>query len=786
MEKLPIIIFDPAYSGGLLTLDPTSWPLPVVFDVDGIEEQVQAVPILRDHDQSQKVGQTDAISYDNGRVVARGRLINLGIDPAAEQVYKLWKRGAELQASVSTGLIDPSDVQRLAEGEQATVNGQVFTGPIEIVRKWRLKEISVVTLGADDDGTAVRIGDAMRATVCAVIAPRRNVSGSNSNLNRGFAMSFKNNTFKRTRYKIARALFGRNAKAETATDEEIVDRLEEIVDEKDDRIARALRAFAEMQEIDVEDVTKEEKDAVIAAIAALDDEKRGGCATRARAEDEVVEKVETFEKKEDRPDEKREITFDDLVEVYVAARGYESVDEMTEEEKTFIEKAYRKYTGAEEYEKIDEETVERIDARRGRAGRSGAAAWSKTKYPAHLLGAYTSTVAGYAQGAPNAARVAEASLMTATGTQPDALKSVGYKDAEIDAAQDAANRNLTVMGLLYRTGAASYGDRDVATISNAFKNAQFQSMLGRQKGYRRAQAAGELSTVDIPDVLANVMHKSLILGLQTIDDPTDRLARVVNARDFRDQYFINLLTSGEFADVKANGELENLELSDTSYTNRAKMRGFELRLGYEAIANDDMNALTEIPRLMGRKAAIRKQKIFFDLLANATPVTGITGNPTLSLAGLDKGLAAFRGLKDGDGDPLGIRPKFLLVPPALEQTALSFVLARDIVQGETGSPTGLAIVPNASRYSGRFEAVTSEYLGSGGPFSSAWGDKRWGLIADPNDVPFIILSYYQNQRQPTLKTVYGDTTVEGLRFACWWGFGISIAEKKGAVFSNPS
>ena len=199
-----------------------------------------------------------------------------------------------------------------------------------------------------------------------------------------------------------------------------------------------------------------------------------------------------------------------------------------------------------------------------------------------------------------------------------------------------------------------------------------------------------------------------------------------------------------------------------------------------------MNALTEIPRIMGRKAGLRKQKIFFDAVANASPVQGITGNPTLTLAGLDKGLAAFRALKDADGDPLGLRPKFLLVPPALEQTALSFVTARDIVQGDTGSPTGLAIVPNASRYAGRFEAVVSEYLGSGGDFASAWGDKRWALLADPNDVPFVILSYYQNQRRPTLKTVYGDTTVEGLRFACWWGFGVSIAETKGAVFSNPS
>ena len=60
------------------------------------------------------------------------------------------------------------------------------------------------------------------------------------------------------------------------------------------------------------------------------------------------------------------------------------------------------------------------------------------------------------------------------------------------------------------------------------------------------------------------------------------------------------------------------------------------------------------------------------------------------------------------------------------------------------------------------------------------------LAADPADVPVMILSYYQNQKTPQLKTVYGDVDIEGLRFVCYWGFGVSVAEKRGAVVSNPS
>ena len=93
-----------------------------------------------------------------------------------------------------------------------------------------------------------------------------------------------------------------------------------------------------------------------------------------------------------------------------------------------------------------------------------------------------------------------------------------------------------------------------------------------------------------------------------VDDPTDAISRVVAARDFRPQYFINLLASGEFADVKANGEVENLALSDTRYENSAKMRGMEVRIGYETIANDDMNAIQEIPESWDAKPGFESRR----------------------------------------------------------------------------------------------------------------------------------------------------------------------------------
>lgn len=725
-ESLPKIRIDPAYSGGLLHLDPNNWPVPVVFDVDGLQEKPQTVPIIRDHDQGKKCGQTTAIYYDDGKIVADGELLNYGVDEDADKVAELARRGAKLQASVATGIINPEDVEYIDEGQKVEVNGKSFVGPIEIVRKWKLKEISIVTVGADDEGTSVTIANAAKSE--RIIAPRaRKVS------------RVKDNFFQRLKKRIGAAA--------NATEDEVLKEVE--------------TAVKEAAKLDEEERKQEQEHAAaLAAFAA------------------------------------------DVLEVEI-----DPEEELTEKEKTILEAAYKKYCAenggepdpdeekprqcqaedASEMEDSKETAASDEEEDEGKGMKTGAAAYSRTMYPARLLGRFNKYAGrGGSAGAPNPARVAEAALMTANGTQERTLKALGYSNAEIDEATRRENRNLTLKGLLYRTGAAAPGMDDAVSIGEKLSLAATRARLRGTSAYRSAAAAGQLSTIDIPGVLANVMYKSLLNGLQTVDDPTDKISRVVNARDFRDQSFVNLLTSGDFSEVGDNGELESLKLSDASYTNRAKMRGFELRIGYEAIANDDMNALQEIPKIMGRKAALRKQRIFFEALANAAGVTSVSSNPTLTLTGLDKAAAAFRALKDGDGDPVGAKPRFLIVPPALEQTAYNLTAAANIVQGTTGDNAALTIVPQQGRYAARLEVVTSEYLGSDGYLAKSWNDKKYMLLADPADVPLMILSYYQNQNTPQLKTVYGDVDIEGLRFVCYWGFGVSVAETRGAVVSNPA
>ena len=545
-NKIPTIRFDPAYSGGLLHMDPRAWPFPTVFDIDGLEERPQIVPIVRDHDQGKKVGQTETIDYSDGKIVATGKVLNYGIDPDAGKVVELAKRGARLQASVATNLIRQEDVETIPAGETGRANGQTFEGPVEIVRKWRLKEISVVTLGADDDGTRVTIGEASRGATRypeEFYAPReRRESAMNSfkweKLLKGLGMSAGSANR-------AAARIGKAADGDEPTVEEVLDAIEQETE------AKAKRGRA----ADGDEMTEEEK-------AAL-------CA-------------------------------------FAADIGIDGdVDKMDDDELKILEAAFAKYGKAEEGAETTEEEGKEAQASRGVFCPSGVAAWSRTKYPVDRLGKQTKP-AWKGRTRPTAARVAEASLFTSNGMDGATLERLGYTPEEIDEAQRRENRTLSLRGLIYRTGEAQAGYCDEGKIAEVLQKARYLAQRAEyDPRYRVGKAAGQLSTVDIPNVLANVINKSMLNGVQMVDDPTDSISRVVAAKDFRPQYFINLLTSGEFADVKSNGEVENLKLSDTAYENSARMRGFEVRIGYETIANDDMNAIQEVPKIMGRKAGLQ-------------------------------------------------------------------------------------------------------------------------------------------------------------------------------------
>ena len=726
--KVPTLRFRPAYSGGLCNLDPEEWPYPTVFDLAGAQDR-QELPILRDHDQRQKVGQTTSVEYTPSEINADGQMIHLGIDDAADKVLALWKRGAKLQASIKTGLIPADQIRFIPEGETVEVNGRTFNGPVEVVNEFYLREISIVTVGADSETQVF-----LEAALAAAHTKRK-----------GKAMT--------TMQRIAQLLGLKS----TATHGTIMGRVAQLADEEHSEPPTC----AEGEEENKDQEAAAEDEAFTAWLSAQGFDP----TTLGEAELGVLRKVYDgiSANAEDAPEEKKEGDAEEAPEEKKEGEAEEAPP--TEEKKEGAAAAGTRY------------------ARRSSRTRQAAAGLSGKKYPT-FKGPGLDT-----SGAPHYCRVAEAALMLSGGRQTNELKLVGFTDRELDASQSHGMRGLTSKGLCYRAGVLSIDEStNVMRVAQAMQSATRLNALDTTRSpgeYRQGVAAGNLSNIDIPTIMANVMHKSMLVGQKTVPDPTNRLSQVVPATDTREQLFFTMTAEGKFAPVSDNGELENLKLSDTPYKNQAKFRGFELRLGYETIINDNTQALTQATFMVGRKAEVAKQRIWTEELVKgltlaSNPISALTGNPKFGLTGLDKAAAALKSSKDKDGDPIIASLKYVLVPTSLYNSAANIQHGLTIVAA-AGSTTH-DLVPNSNPFASTFEAIESLFIGKNGNVAG-WADNGWMAFADPVDMPVMLMSYLNNQQSPTLMTVNGDYPIEGLKIGCWWCFGASLADTRGAVYS---
>jgi hypothetical protein len=135
-----------AYNGGAMEL---GWAYPVAIDLSGLKVTARSRPILHQHDPSQIVGHTDAVEVHNGSLRVSG-LISAAT-PVASMIVESAANGFPWQASIGAR-VQKTDF--VAEGQVAEANGRKFSGPVYIVRRSSLGEVSFVALGADDSTVA--------------------------------------------------------------------------------------------------------------------------------------------------------------------------------------------------------------------------------------------------------------------------------------------------------------------------------------------------------------------------------------------------------------------------------------------------------------------------------------------------------------------------------------------------------------------------------------------------------------------------------------------------------
>lgn len=132
-----------AYGGG----EVSQWwcPYPIVIDLAGMKISPQ-VPLLYNHmnEPDCRLGKVDPVIHEN--------MLNVtgGIDSETERGKKIVDAGKKIEWQLSVGA-RILKITLIDKDEKVTVNGREFVGPIYIVKESKLREVSVVAVGADEE-----------------------------------------------------------------------------------------------------------------------------------------------------------------------------------------------------------------------------------------------------------------------------------------------------------------------------------------------------------------------------------------------------------------------------------------------------------------------------------------------------------------------------------------------------------------------------------------------------------------------------------------------------------
>jgi len=144
-ESKSIKVKGTAYTGAKVSVG--QFEHPIVIDLQGLEVPKE-VPILTDHFNAvfNRVGVAQA-TKDDTAVYFDGNIFKAEEGPSREIIAQL-EEGANWQLSIGA---DVEKYKFIDEGESLEVNGQTFEGPFYHVKKAKLREISVVAVGADGE-----------------------------------------------------------------------------------------------------------------------------------------------------------------------------------------------------------------------------------------------------------------------------------------------------------------------------------------------------------------------------------------------------------------------------------------------------------------------------------------------------------------------------------------------------------------------------------------------------------------------------------------------------------
>ncbi len=266
----------------------------------------------------------------------------------------------------------------------------------------------------------------------------------------------------------------------------------------------------------------------------------------------------------------------------------------------------------------------------------------------------------------------------------------------------------------------------------------------------------DTTTASFSYLLGTSMNKRLLKDYQAWPAEWMKFCQIVPIRDFKQQSRVRFGAFGSLPVVPEDSAYTSVSLTDSAATYVPQKRGNLVTVSREVIINDDLQAVKQIPTKLAVAAAYTLAEFVYGFLSsNANIYDGsalfTTGAPhnnlgtsALSTAAMQAGVTAMREQTNYAGKRIGLRPRYLVVPPELEWTAMVATKSA----GAPGTPNN-----DLNPMLGYCVPIVSPQLTS---------STQWFMIADPREVDTIEIGFVGGQYAPTL--LIQDSPLLGLNY----------------------
>lgn len=368
-------------------------------------------------------------------------------------------------------------------------------------------------------------------------------------------------------------------------------------------------------------------------------------------------------------------------------------------------------------------------------------------------------------------------------------------DSHITITKDERDttRSLVENALMHRADPAGVKLEDGARQFMGLRLLELGSEIARRDGINtrgmslveragnvlglNTRSGGLHTTSDFPYILANVANKSLRMGYEQAPRTFLPFCRRVNLPDFKQASRVQLGEAPALNEVNENGEFTYGTIGEGREVYQLATYGRIVAISRQAIINDDLNAFTRVPQLMGNAAAN---------LESNTVYTILTGNPTMgdSVALFATAHANFQGTGSApDVSTIGAAMTAIGSQTGLDATTYLNLQGRYLIGG--WSTHTLRAQYTSPNFQPTAQSGVNPYTNLIPITDARITDTSWYVSADPSQIDTIEYAFLDGQDGVYTETRIGFE-VDGVEIKARHDFAAKAVDYRGLYRNDGS